>query len=133
MIKNIFNIAIIISFVYILIIGDDVYGGNEKIKRDDAVKIAENEALRLGYEKADSMDLVVAWYNTSSNHYLTYQQVDEYSLEKKNKLKNKEYWAVFFSPRGEEKDGYFITTLGGNICIFIDAMTGEILTEIRGK
>jgi hypothetical protein len=130
---------IIIAFIFIVScyfnINNDVYGDDFKINKIEAIGIAENEAKRLKFD-VDSMNMEISLWNTSTNKYLPYESVDDYSLEQKNKLKDKVYWAVYLNPRLKgnlEKDGFVTVTLGGDICIFIDAHTGEILAEIRGK
>lgn len=96
-----------------------------KISKHKAIAIANEEAEKLGYD----IKLLITRatkYNTPWNEYLPENSQSDYDIERINKLKNKEYWAVY----------YFLNRMGhkgGDICIFVDANTGEIITDARWK
>jgi len=94
-----------------------------QITEDKAIELANKEAKNLGYN-IESMKVKVTHYSTSSNEYLS-DSDEEYYVVRRNKLKNKEYWAVYYSNPKFKK--------GGDLCIFIDSSTGDVLTNIRGK
>ncbi len=133
MIKSII-ITVIVLFSYNLIIGNDIYGTDIKIKRNDVIKIADKEAKRLGYD-VDSMDMEASLLYTPSSKYLPYEN-SKSGLELKNKLKNRIYWVVYYSPRVEgnpEEDESVTVPVGGDLTIFIDANTKEIIRTFQWK
>ena len=100
-----------------------------KITKNKAIELADIEAKKLGYD-ISIMNTRVDEYSTPWNEYLPKESNDQFSIEKKNKLKNKKYWAVYYYPNREKVGlGY----KGGDFCIFIDSTTGEIITDIRWK
>jgi len=94
----------------------------------DALKLASKYAEELGYD-VNSMNIEISKYNQPYNEYFPKDEKDEYAVERRNKLKGKNYFAVyFFTPiRGN------IATSGGDVCVFIDTENGNILTDYRGK
>lgn len=99
-------------------------GVDMKIFKEEAIKIANNEIEKLGYD-VKNMEMEISKYNTPWNKYLPKNSDSEYIIERKNKLINKEYWAIYYKPKG--------LILGGDICVFVDSTNGEIITTIRGK
>ncbi len=102
-------------------------GGDMEITKKEAIKIANKEVIKLGYD-VKSMDVWISKYNTPWNAYLPKDSKSEYHIERQNKLKGKKYWAVNHTPKPSTG-----IVLGGNVCIFVDANNGEIITSIRGK
>ena len=100
-----------------------------KITEKKAIEIANEEAIKLGYD-IKSMDIKITKYNTPWNEYIPKDSKSEYIIERLNKLKNKEYWAVYYY-YDFKKIGMIYK--GGDLCIFVDAKTGEIITTYRGK
>ena len=99
------------------------------ISYEQAIEIAGKEALRLGYD-IKSMELQeISKHYDPWNNYLPRKSNSEYVLLRRDKLKGKEYWAVYYGRR--RKPGR--RGKGGGICVFIDSATGEILTTYRGK
>jgi len=120
------SLVIIISFsINLLKLG----GESMEIKKEKAVEIANKEAIKLGCE-IKSMDMQVDKYNVPWNLCLPKHSESRYVIEKQSKLANKEYWAVyyFYNPKKTE-----VIHKGGDICVFIDTKTGEIITTYRGK
>lgn len=106
-----------------------IYGNDTSITKDNATSIASKKAIELGYD-IKSMNLEVSLNNTPWNKCLP-QYSGEPALDKmREKLANKEYWFVYYSPKTQGKDEKIF---GGDLCIFIDSKTGEIITHIRGK
>jgi len=97
------------------------------VTKEKAVEIANKEALRFGYD-IKTMDVWISKYDTPWNPYLPRGSKSEYIIERQNKLKSKKYWAINYTPI----QGMGIA-LGGNICVFIDANNGEVITIYRGK
>ena len=96
-----------------------------KTSRAQAIEIANREAERLGY-KTTTMNLELDEHNTFWNKYISsgpsfWPNNPWY----KEKLKNKEYWAVYYAPKIPQK--------GGDLWCFIDRTTGEVITHLKGK
>lgn len=104
-------------------------GDHMKITKKQAIKIATIEAKRLNYN-VESIDLKISKHNTPWNEYLPQNSKSEYDIERQNKLQNREYVAIYYSLKPERK-GEIIK--GGDLCVFVDLNTGEIITIIRGK
>jgi len=113
----------VFTLVASLLIVDNILGDGTKISNGKALSIAQKEAKKLGYQ-TESMDVEATLYKTHWNRILPKDSTDEYYLERQDKLKGRIYWAVYFSPSG---------SLGGDVCIFVDSTTGEILTDYRGE
>jgi len=106
-------------------IDSEKLGQNINISEEKAVKIAYEEAERLGYD-VGNMEARVSQHNKPWNSYLSKDSADEYSCSRKDKLKGKRYWAVYYYSKNPLQ-------LGGDICIFIDAQTSCVITSYRGK
>ena len=106
----------------------EVYGNDMKIIKEKAIGIANKEAKKLGYD-VESMNIKITKYNTPWNEYLSKESKTEYDIERKKRLTNKEYWAVYYYPKPQKDQ----VMKGGDICIFVDANNGEIITNIRWK
>jgi|GEM_PF-4375065 len=127
-------ITVILLFSHNLIVGNDIFAADVKIKRNAAIKIADREAKRLGYN-VDSMDMEASLLYTPSSKYLPYEN-SKSGLVLKNKLKNKVYWVVYYAPRMEgnpEEDDSVTVPAGGDLSIFIDANTKEIIRTFQWK
>ncbi|MHA1220235.1 MAG: hypothetical protein ACTSQB_00725 [Candidatus Heimdallarchaeota archaeon] len=98
------------------------------MNQSEAIIVAEKHARELGY-KTSKMDYRVEKYDTHINPWLREDYTDEYCMERKALLKGKVYWAVYFSLKKVNGKGHF----GGDICVFIDVITGIIITNVRGK
>ncbi len=106
-----------------------VQGNGVKITKNRAEEIANNEAVKLGYD-VKTMVMKASHYNTPSNEYLPVENNEDYYADIRDKLKNKEYWAIYFRPDPEKVGkGH----KGGDLCVFLDASSGEILAVLRGK
>lgn len=99
------------------------YGNDMRIVENMAIEIANKEAKKLGYN-IESMTVRASHYKSPLNEYIS-DSKEEYYVERRGKLKNKEYWAIYYSDPKFNK--------GGDICIFVDSSNGEIITSIRGK
>jgi hypothetical protein len=109
-------------------ISNSVGAEGMKITNEQAMEIANKEAMRLGYD-TKLMDVEIALGNVPWNKFFPKESASEYVRERQNKLKGKEYWAVWYHP----SQGIGDLVKGGDVCIFIDSKTGEILTNYRGK
>lgn len=126
--RGIYISLIILSIILISCMNIGAYG-TDMITEDGAIKIANNEALKLGYD-LKIMSLEANKFSTPWNNCLPKDSIDEYYVEKKDKLKNREYWAIYYYPDLKKVGtGY----KGGDFCIFVDANSGEVITYIRWK
>lgn len=104
-------------------------GNMNNIGKEKAIKIANKEAINLGYD-IKIMDIKINRYDTPWNDYLPKDCKSEYCIERQNKLINKKYWTIYYYYKPKQSGESF---KGGDLCIFIDAHNGEILTTYRGK
>ena len=86
-----------------------------------ALQIAAKYSDELGYNTS-LMKAKIEKYNIPKNRYLN--DDSEYSMVRRKLLEGKIYWTVYFTPKKKK---------GGDICVFIDEKTGEIISNIRGK
>ena len=106
-------------------------GWTEEIKISNvaAFEIAKTEAFQLGYEP-EEMDVEITFYRTPWNKYFPKDTKEPFYLEQQEKLKEKIYWAVYFSPVAPDENSILV---GGDLTILIDAESGDILIELQGK
>lgn len=94
------------------------------VTQNEALEIATGHAKKLGY-RTDSMQPSCEKLNTPWNKWLAKEDDDEFTAPRKKLLEGKEYWAIYFSPKTKQ--------FGGDIAVFVDAQTGKVLTDVRGK
>lgn len=99
------------------------------ITKEQIIEIANKEAIMLGYD-TKIMDIKVTKYNTPWNDYLPKDCNSDYCIERQNKLMNKEYWAVYYYYKPKQAEESY---KGGDLCIFVNANNGDIITIYRGK
>ena len=92
--------------------------------KEKAIKLSHDTATALGYKLVD-MNSKVSFYDKPWNEFFTKEDNSEYCSDRKKILEGKSYWAVYFYPKQNGK--------GGDICIFIDVASGQVLTMYRGK
>lgn len=98
------------------------YGNDKRITKDKAIEIANDEVEKLGLDH-ESLKVEATKYNTPWNKYLP-KDDKEYAVDRK-KLKNKQYWAVYYYNPMYKK--------GGDLCIFIDYNNGKVINKIRWR
>lgn len=97
-----------------------------KISREEAIGIANKEANRLGYNAA-KMKIEIDEENTWWNSYIASSpSFWEQHPHIQEKLHNRDYWAVFYGSQDR-------TRLGGDLWVFVDRASGEIIMAIKGK
>ena len=102
--------------------------GPHYISQQEAASIAEREVISLGYDCGD-MNCEISLHSEPWNKCLPKNSNYPYVLIRKRKLENRKYWMVYFYPISLND----IPVDGGDIGIFVDAKTGEVLTNYRGK
>ena len=108
-----------------------------EIAKEEAIKIANKEVINLGYDiKSDEVGSIklknIKKYDTNWEEVIR-QDIQGFSWiswwaknpDVRNKLKNKKFWAIYYAPKHH--------ILGGDVCVFIDFGTGEVITCLRGK
>ncbi len=93
--------------------------------RSAILAVADKEAKRLGYE-IDKMSVSFDTYNSGWRDYLASARNFVPLPEVQEALKDREYWAVYYAPL---KRGM----LGGDLWVFKDRATAEIITVVRGE
>jgi hypothetical protein len=90
-----------------------------------ALDIAQ-AATADGNERASKFELTAAKrYSNPWNDVVPVHPEGSYERDLYSKLQNRTYWMVYFAPADN--------ALGGDVTIFIDASTGEIIAIHRGK
>ena len=92
------------------------------ISKHKAILIANNEVNQYGLN-VNALKVEATKYNTPWNKYLP-KDNKAYDNDR-NKLKDREYWAVYYHNPIYKK--------GGDLCIFIDANSGNVISKIRWK
>ena len=97
---------------------------NMKISNEEAIRIANKEVQRLKYD-IDKLKIISDEKNTFWYKYISSGPILESNPDIKNKLDNRDFWAIYYGSREMR--------LGGDVFIFIDKNTGEIILVIQGK
>lgn len=95
-----------------------------------AFENANMELAKIGEYEIKNMQVEISKHNSPYSEYLPKDSVDEYALQVIKKLKNKEYWAIYYYPI-EGENGSLQS--GGDLCIFIDARSGGVISVVRYK
>ncbi|MCP4721002.1 MAG: hypothetical protein GY860_16230 [Desulfobacteraceae bacterium] len=98
------------------------------ITETKAIKIANKEVESFGYN-LKLMAVSTSYHEEPWNDYFPKENTSNYYSEKRNQLKNKKYWAVYYFKKKIDN----IVVKGGDVCIFVDSATGKVLTNYRGK
>ena len=92
--------------------------------RSEILAIADQEAKKIGYD-VGQMGVSLDIYNSTWRDYLKTSERSGAIQEIEGKLNDRHYWAVYYSPLKEQ--------LGGDLFVFIDRNTREVLGILRGK
>jgi len=98
-----------------------------KISKEIAVKIANEELLKQGFDVTQK-DIIVDKDNTLWNtRYLSDDKFKESNQHIIKKLKNKNYWAIYYTPKRPQG------LLGGEAWVFVDKNTGDVILLFKLK
>jgi hypothetical protein len=115
-----------------------VFSQDDKLTKEQIIQIAISKAKELGY-KTDEMNIVYDENNKNITEHLKRIGVSTYNVKNKKwdkdlpttpekeypELKDKDYQSVYLGPKGSVK--------GGDLWVFIDKSTGEVIKYQRGK
>lgn len=93
--------------------------------------IGERQAIEIASAAAPGADparlsVRASLHETPWNECIPRGSTGEYLKERMKQLTGRTYWAVYFAP---SRTG----VKGGDFCRFVDALTGEVITEVRWK
>ena len=111
---------------------------NQPPSKEKIIEIAKSKAAELGYS-LDSMEVTYDEGNEMLKKHLRQAGVSEYNRETKDwkpvegttpeqahpEVKNRNYQAVYFGPKKMQ--------LGGDLWVYVDRETGEVINAIGGK
>ena len=93
--------------------------------RSDILAIADAEAKRLGYD-IDRMGISFDVYNSRWNEMATNSAPDAAPADLLKRLGGRRYFAVYYSLMKEPMKG-------GDLFVFIDRSTSEVISTLQGK
>ncbi len=115
-------------------------GGSMSMTKEDILRVATQEAKKLGFSidemmalNPESLEEQQAYYQSiySKNNILPefflkdWRKRIEALPQIGDQLKGRNYVAVYFGPKR--------AMLGGDLTVFIDKKTGEVITYLKGK
>lgn len=95
-----------------------------EISKEKVHEIANNKAKEIGYDIKE-MKVELDKENTRWNEYIKKGPILENDNKLRLALKDRKYWAAYYAPKRIQ--------FGGDLWIFIDKNTGEVITIIQGK
>jgi hypothetical protein len=134
---------IIIGLLFLLVSNfirvPEVFSQSDKLTKERITRVAISKAQELGY-KTEDMDITYDEDNQKIKEHLKRSGVSTYNEGTKTwekdsptapeqeypELKDKDYQAVYFGPKEAG-------IKGGDLWVFIDKNTGEVIKYIRGK
>lgn len=93
--------------------------------RSELLTIADKEATHLGYD-VEHMSVSFDKYSSQWRNHLKSSEKEKEREEDLKDLEHRECWVIYYAPLEE-------LTLGGNLFIFIDRETGEVIKTIGGE
>ncbi len=117
----------------------EVLSQSNRLTKEQIIQIAINKAKELEY-KTEDMDIVYDEDNKRIKEHLQRSGVSTYNEKTKTwekdlpttpeqeypELKDRDYQSVYFGPKGEG-------IKGGDLWVFVDKNTGQVIKYIRGK
>jgi hypothetical protein len=122
--KTAFRALIVVASTYLANAWGDSCGDRTcPVDINKAISIAER--ARKAEQQTDLELQSAKRYSDPSNEVVPKRPVDTSSRRLSAKLKNRTYWMIHYRPRTAE--------LGGDVVVFIDASTGDIIDVYRGR
>jgi hypothetical protein len=108
-------------------------GTEAAITAKQAREIAIRHAQEVGYETGAMTIEVSEWPTTFSRFVAEKPRYSRNALLQRQLQKNA-FWLVTFIPAASrDVDGGIIVQFGGDIQVCVDARTGAVLADLRGK
>ncbi|MCZ6623713.1 MAG: hypothetical protein O7B35_05705 [Deltaproteobacteria bacterium] len=92
--------------------------------RSRILSISDQEASRLKYD-VDTMSVSFNIHNSQWNRYLKSLEGIGGLPDVEDKLKGRDFWAVYYGPLKRQ--------FGGDLWVFVDRDSTDIITVIRGE
>ena len=92
--------------------------------RSKILSISDQEASRLKYN-VDMMSLSFDFHNSKWNDYLKALEGIGGLPDVEDKLRGRDFWAVYYGPMKIQ--------FGGDLWVFVDRDSADIITVIRGE
>jgi hypothetical protein len=104
------------------------------VSKEDAIILSNNFIKKLGYN-LNEYDFEITEHNKPWNNQIKKDNTSSYHTERRKKLENKVYWSVDYSVKRKESTNkkIIIKQYGGDISVYIDKKSGEILTTYFGE
>lgn len=102
----------------------EVLAVDKQIEIAEAVQIAEQTLVAQGHADPNRSVVLARRLNTPRDDIFGTRS-DEVSKEVRRKLKDKEYWLIYFRPAASGK--------GGDAAIYVDARTGAVIHVYLGR
>lgn len=100
---------------------------DRSISQIKALEIANAEAVKLNYN-IENKNIIIKSYDINQNEYLDNYKNSKNYQERLNLLSDHKYWTIYYYPFS-----YDSIIKGGDLCIFIDAINGNVIMNLRGK
>lgn len=97
--------------------------GNMNISQEKALEIANNKAIELGYDISE-MNIKIDKDHAEWDNYVKSGPISKYDMELLKKLEGKKYWIVRYIPKKIQ--------FGGDLLVFIDKNSGEVISFLQG-
>lgn len=120
---------LVVQVVILFMFSQVTYGAAMGVNERAAIEKADVRAVEF-VGNISGMKVKATRHTTPWNDYIQKDTRSEYQIERMNKLKSRDYWAVYYYP-DREKSGK--SSKGGDFCVFVDAHSGEIITDLRWK
>jgi hypothetical protein len=98
-----------------------------ELSKEKVIEIAKQAARDLGFD-LKKMTMEADVNNTKWKE--AFPSIEKAPGHIGKKVKDKKYWAIYFEPISSSDPS--VVQLGGDLWVFVDANTGEILTYWKG-
>lgn len=113
-----------------------LYSDTETVSRKEAIKIAKQEAIKLEYD-VFTMRVEATEYDQPHNRcFITEKYAKIFFSKELKMLENKRYWVIYFKPIPPAPDPpqkMTYSTKGGDLCVFVDSNSGNVIGKLIGE
>jgi len=132
------KISLLLLVIVLCFASSVVFSQSNKLTKEQIIRIAISKAAELGY-KTEEMNIVYDEGNKSIKEHLRYARVSKYNEKTKEldkvlpttpekeypELNGKDYQSVYLCPK--------VAMPGGDLWVFIDRNTGEVIKYVCGQ